>query len=290
VDRGQLPQVVQEIESLGVCTPRCLESLRALREAFPGDSEVRAILKRVYLERRLWDSLLELEADRPVSARSPAERVELASIQINAGRFADATLVLEPLLASAPADPEVARLAGQAFFHLGDYERAAPLLDRAMAGLRDEEGAEAATYRGLVLLHRGEEAKAEEMLRTATRRAPHYLPAYHALGRVLAARGADQEAQEALGRARRLQEAATAVERRQLRLAALSRKASDAFQEGRYDDGERVVATMLEGADEDVQLRLYRYLVQVRRAAGRTAAAEAALDHVRRLERREGRR
>lgn len=290
VDRARLGQVTREMQELGVCTPGCLDTLRALREAFPRDAEVRAALKQAYLQRRDWDALWQLEQERPAGARTPAEQVELASIEINAGRYAEAVASLEPLLAARPADAELARLAGQVYFHLGDHDRAAPLLDRAMAGLRGEEGAEAATFRGLLHFHRGEEAAAEQALRQATRLAPDYLPALNALGRVLAARGAEAQAREALARARRLQEAVSTAERRQLRLSALSQMASDAFQQGRHDEAERLIAEMLEVADDGVKVQLYRYLAQVRKAAGRSAAAQAALEQAQRLERGAGAR
>ena len=284
VDRARLAQVTQEMAALGVCTPGCLDTLRALRQAFPHDGEVHAALKQVYLQRQDWEGLLQLEEGRAAASRPAAEQVELASIQINAGRYAEAAALLDPLAAARPADAELARLAGQAHFHLGDYEKAAPLLDRAAAGLTGEDGAEAATFRGLVHFYRGESAQAEAALGRALRLDPSCLPAHNALGRVLAARGAEKEAKETLARARRLQESVSAQERREMKLAAQSQMASEAFRQGRYDESERLIVEMLEGADAAVQIQLYRYLARVRQAAGRGAEAQAALERARRLE------
>ena len=279
------------MQELGVCTPGCLDALRALREAFPRDAEVRAALKQAYLQRRDWDALWQLEQERPAGARTPRRAG-------GAGLHRDQRRPLRRgggLAGAAPGRPAGRRRAGAP----GRPGVLPPRRPRPRgpapgsghgrpAGRGGRGGG--GLFRGLLHFHRGEEAAAEQALRQATRLAPDYLPAFNALGRVLAARGAEAQAREALARARRLQEAVSTAERRQLRLSALSQMASDAFQQGRHDEAERLIAEMLEVADDGVKVQLYRYLAQVRKAAGRSAAAQAALDQAQRLERGAGAR
>lgn len=271
------------MEKMGLCSPACVGTLEALRQAYPQDEAVWTTLRGVYLERKDWAGVLRLEEGRTAS-RSPAEARDLAAVQINTGRFTDAAAVLEPMVAAQPRNAELARLLGHALFSLGDYDRAAPLLDTAMAGLPPGEAAEAATSRGLIHFYRGKPREAEEVLRKATTLAPDHLPAYNALGRLLASRGAERESQAMFKRAREIQAAATALEQRRLLLGSLSGMVNPAFAQGRYPEAESLLLRMIEEADPRQKPQLFRFLAQVRKAAGRGAEAEAALREAERLD------
>lgn len=265
------------MDQLQLCPPTCLDTLQALHARYSADGEVVDLLRTVYMQRKDWEALIRLEEERPEGQRSPEDRARLALWYFHKGRFQDASTLLERLVAERPADAGFARLAGLTLFQLGDYERAVPRLEAAQAGLEGAEGAEVATARALIHFHKGELPQAEQALERALRMDPDYVPAHSALVRVLTARGDARGARAHLERSAALRSRNTAQESRAIRLSALSQSASQAVQEKRWDDAERIVVEqMLPEADGKLQVRLYRFLGDVRKAAGRGAAAEEA--------------
>jgi tetratricopeptide (TPR) repeat protein len=270
---------------LRVCSPACLEVLEALHARYSEDDEVVELLRSVYLQRKDWDALIGLEEARPERRRSPEDRTRLATWYYQKGRYREASLLLERLVAERPGEAALARLSGLALFNMGEAGRAAPRLEAALARLTGTAGAEAATALGLIHLHRGDLATAQQALERALRMDAEYAPAYSALGRVLAAKGEAGRAREALERSAALRARTAEREGRDLRLSARSRLASQAVEERRWDDGERIVQEMLLEADAGLRVQLYRYLAEVRSAAGRPAAAQEALQKAEELSR-----
>lgn len=275
--RARLEAAKAGMGPLRVCSPSCLQVLEELHARYPGDGEVVELLRSVYLQRKDWEALIGLEEARPEAQRSPEDRRRLATWYYQKGRYRDASVAVERLVAERPGDAALARLSGLALFNMGEEARAAPRLEAALAGLTGPEGAEAATALGLVHLHRGDLAAAQQTLERAVRMDADYAPAYSALGRVLGARGDAVRAREALERSSALRARAGEQEGRDLRLSARSRMASQAVEERRWDEAERVVQEMLGEADARLRVQLYRYLAEVRTAAGRPAAAQEAL-------------
>jgi predicted negative regulator of RcsB-dependent stress response len=118
---------------------------------------------------------------------------------------------------------------------------------------------------------------------------PEYVPAHSALVRVLTAKGDARGARAHLERSVALRSRNNARESRAIRLSALSQAASQAVQERRWDDAERIVLQqMFPEADRKLQARLYRFLGDVRKAAGRGAAAEDAFRKAEEMSRPEG--
>lgn len=271
---------------LHVCSPDCLQALEALHARYSDDGEVVELLRGVYVQRKDWDTLIRLEGERPEARRSPEDRARLALWYYRVGRYRDASALLDPLSVERPADPQLARLAGTTLFNLGEYDRAVPRLEVALAHLSGTEGAEAAVMRGLIHFHKGELAAARQALERALQMDPEYPPAHGALGRVLAAQGETSRAREAVARSAELRARSDARDAAALRLSSLSQLASQAVQERRFDDGERIVLEMIPLADPAMRIQLYRYLGEVRAAAGRSAAAQEAVRKAEELSRR----
>jgi tetratricopeptide (TPR) repeat protein len=277
------------MDQLQLCPPTCLDTLETLHARYSADNEVVELLRTVYRQRKDWEALIRLEEERPAAQRSPEDRARLARWYFHQGRFRDASAVLEPLVAERPADVGFARLAGLSLFQLGDYKQAVPRLDVALAGLAGAEGAEVATARALIHFHEGELEQAEKALDGALRMEPEYVPAHSALVRVLTAKGDARGARAHLERSVALRSRNNARESRAIRLSALSQAASQAVQERRWDDAERIVLQqMFPEADRKLQARLYRFLGDVRKAAGRGAAAEDAFRKAEEMSRPEG--
>ena len=264
------------MDQLQLCPPACLDTLESLHTRYTADTEVVELLHTVYVQRKDWDALIRLEEERPEAQRSPEDRARLALWYFRKGRYRDASGLLERLVAERPEDAGFARLAGLSLFQLGDYEHAVPRLEAALVRLTGAEGAEVATARALIHFHKGELAQAEQALGRALRMDPEYVPAHSALVRVLAAKGDARGARAHQDRSAALRSRDAARESRALRLSTLSQMASQAVQERRWDDCERIVRQMLPEADKTLQVRLYRYLGDMRKAAGRGAAAEEA--------------
>ena len=275
--RARLDAVKGAMGPLHSCSPACLETLEGLHARYSADDEVVDLLRAVYLQRKDWDALIRLEEARPEAQRSHDDRQRLANWYYRKGRYRDAGVLLDRLIEEAPADAGLARLSGLALFQSGETARAAPRLESAVARLEGTEAAEAATALGLIHLHRGELAPAEQALQRAVAKDAEYAPAYSALGRVLTARGQASRAREALDRSAALRARIAEQESRALRQSARSRLASQAVEERRFDEGERIIQEMLPEADASLRIRLYRYLAEVRSAAGRAAAAQDAL-------------
>ena len=275
--RASLDETKTRMDQLQLCPPPCLDTLEKLHARYSEDGEVVELLRTVYRQRKDWEALIRLEEERPEAQRSPEDRARLALWFFHKGRFRDASALLEPLVAERPGDLGFARLAGLSLFQLKDHARAVPRLDAALAGLAGTEGAEVATTRALIHFHEGELEQAEKTLGRALRMDPEYVPAHSALVRVLTAKGDARGARAHRERSAALRARNNAEEGRAIRLSALSQAASQAVQERRWDDAERIVVQrMLPEADRKLQARLYRFLGDVRKAAGRGAAAEEA--------------
>jgi len=263
---------------LRVCSPKCLETLEALHARYSDDDEVVDLLRTVYAQRKDWDTLIRLELERPEAGRSPEDRARLALWYYRVGRYRDASVLLDRLVAERPEDAQLARLAGTTLFNLGEYDRAVPPLEAALARLSGTNGADVAVMRGLIHFHKGELAPAQQVIERALGMDPEYAAAHGALGRVLAAKGDTSRARAAAERSAVLRARGSAEEARTLRLSSLSRLASEAVEERRWDDGERIIVQeMLPLADPALRVQLYRYLAEVRTAAGRSASAQEAL-------------
>jgi tetratricopeptide (TPR) repeat protein len=275
--RARLEATKAGMGQLHSCSPACLEALEALHARYSDDDEVVALLRGVYVQRKDWDTLIRLEEERPEARRAPEDRARLALWYHRVGRYRDASVLLDRLCAERPADPQLARLAGATLFSLGEYDRAVPRLEVALAHLSGSEGAEVAVMRGLIHFHKGELPAARQALERALGMDPEYPPAHGALGRVLAAQGETSRAREAAARSADLRARSDAKDATALRLSSLSQVASQAVQERRWDDGERIVQQMILLADPALKIQLYRYLSEVRAAAGRGAAAQEAL-------------
>jgi tetratricopeptide (TPR) repeat protein len=275
--RARLEAVKSAMGPLRDCPPACLETLEGLHSRYSADDEVVELLRAVYLQHKDWDALIGLEEARPEGQRSHDDRKRLAEWYYRKGRYRDAGILLERLIEENPEDAGLARLSGLALFQSGETERAASRLESALSRLTGTEAAEAATALGLIHLHRGELPLAEQALERAVTMDAEYAPAYSALGRVLSARGEASRARQALDRSAALRSRIAAQESRALRLSAQSRLASQAVEERRWDDGERIIQEMLPDADASLRIKLYRYLAEVRSAAGRAAAAQDAL-------------
>lgn len=286
--RASLDEAKAQMDQLQLCPPACLDTLEKLHGRYSADTEVVELLRTVYRQRKDWDALVRLEEERPEAERSQQDRARLALWYFQKGRYREAGALLEPLVAARPADAGFARLAGLTRFQMGDYEQAVPRLETALAGLAGAEGAEVATARALIHFRKGELAQAEQVLERALRMEPEYVPAHSALVRVLTAKGDARGARAHLERSTALRSRNAAQESRALRLSALSQTASQAVQERRWDDADRVVQQMLPEADRALQVRLYRYLGDVRKAAGRAAAAEEAFRKAEELSRAGG--
>lgn len=288
--RASLDGAKARMDQLQLCPPTCLETLESLHARYSADDDVVELLRTVYRQRKDWDALIRLEEERPEEQRSPEDSGRLALWYFHKGRFQDASALLERLVAERPEDAELARLAGLSLFQLGDNAQAAPRLDAALAKLAGPEGAEVATARALIHLRKGELAEAEQTLQRALRMDADYAPAHSALVRVLTARGDAKGARAHFERSAAIRARNSAQESRAIRLSALSQAASQAVQERRWDDAERIVMQqMLPEADATLQVRLYRFLGDVRKAAGRGAAADEAFRKAEQLARAEGR-
>jgi len=86
-----------------------------------------------YIHHKWRDLARELEA-------SPPARLDRARETIQRGEFALALETLAPLLEAAPPDVNALNLAAVARIHLGDFDRAQLLLERALALLPGHPG------------------------------------------------------------------------------------------------------------------------------------------------------
>jgi tetratricopeptide (TPR) repeat protein len=274
--RARLEEARAALASYKLCPPACLDALEALHRQYPRDPELVPLLRRVYEQRREWQELIRLERASP-DAGSLESRARLAAWLSHSGQYREAAELLEQLLAERPAHAGLARFSGLALFMTGEHERAIPRLELAMARLSGSEAAEAGTARALIDLHRGEPEAAARRLRQVLAAAPDYAPAHGALGRALAAAGDQDGARQSVERSAALRARASAEESRALRLASQSQTASQVCRARRFDECERVVQEMIAEAEPGVAVQLYRYLAEVRTAAGRPEAAREAL-------------
>jgi tetratricopeptide (TPR) repeat protein len=283
--RRQLDAIESELKELGAVGPSGLETLERLHKRHPERTDIASLLRKAYGQRNDWKALIQLVSERPPPQRNGQDWRDLATWLLIDGQYQAAAEILEHLVAANPNLADVVGLLGRALFYRGEYARAAPLLEKAMKELSGLDRAEASTLRALIHWYGRELPQAEALLRATTREEPDYDPASNALGRVLAAKGQTQEAREWFDRATQIRDKRAAEKRRRLALSSQSQEASRAFQEGRYDDCERLLAAMLPLSDPAQKIRIYRYLAEVRKAAGRPGDAQAAVREAEKLER-----
>src|SRR5262245_1775535 len=135
-------------------------------------------------------------APSPPPAADPYQR---ALDLYRAGRFAEATEILEPELAKRPQDAGVASLLGWCRLRLGRIPEARRAFEAALRAARDS--ADALTGLGYVSLREGEPEQALDLFRRATERDPRSVDAWKGLGMARRQDGDRAGADEAYRRA-----------------------------------------------------------------------------------------
>lgn len=274
----RLGEVEIELRDLLSCSPSCMETLEDYRLRFGSDPRVVVLLRAAYQRLEDWEALIQLEEELPETARTAAERVQLAVVYHQAGRYREAASQLEDLLVQHPEDADLTRQSAVVLFELGDYEGTLARLDRAAGKLSGAQAAEAETLRGLAYFHRQDLARAEAHLSRALEIEADSVAALSGLARVLAARGRPERAQGLLDRAHDLRQANLTETRRKLRLSTKSQLTSDACVAKSWDECERLIGEMLVEANRPEQVGIYRYLAQILTLEGRAQEAQEALE------------
>jgi len=278
---ASLAAVRDAILASGTCDTRCLDALRALWAAHPGDPDLRVTLTNALIQRQDWSGIEAVIRSLPNP--SDADRLLMAKAMIKLGRFDDAAAILQPLVDARPDDPDLAYNAAFADYYGNRHDQASAVLDRAWAALVAARDANAQTLRAMIHLDGGELDQAAAVAGAVVDQSPEFFPAWDVLGRARAAAGDEAGANEAFDRVAAIHAATSERDARQLRLSAQATALQAAWRDRDLAGAERLVDAMLPEADAALKHQLYEYAVAIYDATGRPAEAAAARDAAARL-------
>ncbi len=289
---GVDPEGSQRLEQLefqldrGVCDLSCIRQIEGLHQHDELRIKAGRLLERGYLRIKDWQALAGLLESLDPDSISQQQQALLALAHHQTGRYSDAAEVLRGLLGGRPGDPILSYRLGAALMALGEDAQALGLLQASIPSLTGEQAAEAATSAALIQLRNGDAEAADELLGSVLASQPDYLPAVNALVRVYAALGrSEEQMEELLARAAELRNEIVAGERHAMVMSALSRQASEACVERRWDECELLVRKMLLQAESDQErIQLRRYLAGVYEVADRPEDARTERERALALE------
>ena len=174
-----------------------LEHCRQVAKSSPGDPRPWMAMAQVYIDRDTWPQVVE--ALREAQQRGESNlffQFNLVLALIKVGDAVQAREEFAPFAAMAvdpsqPAD-QLTLLAAQLLFLEGNFEEAAPLLERYVAS--NPKSAEGLLLRGQLLLATMKYVEAEKSLRELIRLEPSSNEGYYTLGQVLARQNQQEEA------------------------------------------------------------------------------------------------
>jgi tetratricopeptide (TPR) repeat protein len=253
-----------------------LAQAKALHEKYPAAADVRTVLVSSLQLSGDWAGVADLVKAVPEAERTHDDQLILAKAYLRVGRNAEAAAIAGPMADANPADVGLNNLAGQAWFNLGDQNRAAMVFDRVWPGLISGKQIDAVVDRGLIYFYQGAHPQAIETLRAALGMDADSIPANNALARVYAAMGDQQQATVFQQHAEQIHAKATTEEARAMRLVGLGRELETAFREKRFGDCVAAALQIIPLAPPPTQATAYQYLGQCYQAQGNTAEAQKA--------------
>lgn len=265
--RARLQAVQQEVAATSRFSAQSITQIRALFESHPDIPEVVLLYDQALRATRDWNGLAALYSRKPIERQAPNERMHLAVILIEAKRFAAAAEILQPLHAQMPRSPGVVWPIAKALFGMGDHKRAKKVLDDAWPQLMADKRWDALLIRGMIHLHDGEAEAALMKFDQLLERYPDHIPANLAMARTLNALGHGADAQRFLDRAATVRAEVNTLEQKHARFAARLFALQDARTARRWDECERLILELLDGADVGQEIELGNMLRRVRAAA-----------------------
>lgn len=268
----------------GKLTADELAVAKQLHQKYPAEPDLRRLLVTASQRNGDWAGVAALVEAIPAGERTREDQLTLGQAYLKLGRHAEASALVGPLAEAAPADVELNNLAGQAWFNLGDHNRAAAIFDRVWAGLIAGKQVDAVVERGLIYFYQGAHPKAIETLKQALQLDGSSIAANAALARVYSAIGDQQQASIHQQRAEQIHAQSTADEARAMRLVGLVRELEAAFRAQRYQDCVTTAQQVVALAPPATQATAYQYLAQCYQAQGNTVEAQKANEQATRLQ------
>ena len=181
-------------------TNRAEEAFALLDEVNPPTPGVRLTLAQLNLYSGKFEegmSLLRSVADDPEAGElGDIARVRLAMRLADTGKFDEADLLLQSVLANDPENEDALKLKGKILFARGKFDESLKVLEQA-AQLNSDDGDTALTiFR--VFIAKGEPGKGADILRAFIRQYPHFVQGRLALASYYAESGQPDNAAEQL--------------------------------------------------------------------------------------------
>ncbi len=274
-------QLREAREREGILGPQLFGELRKIFERYPQAGPVRELYVRTLIDRKNWNALIELYSEKPEAERTPADQVALAKMLISGQRYEDGARIVVPMWEAAPQDAELCWLAGFALFNQGEFAESARVFDRGWEPLMAAGKRDALLLRALIHTELGEYEPAMAKLEQLLAADPRHVPGHNAMGRVLAAVGQTERAEQHIAQATALHAAINEAETKQARLSSRVQTLNDAFAAKEYAACERMIAALMPDVNGALQAELQVMLSKVYEATGRAddaarARAEAA--------------
>lgn len=221
-------------------------------------------------------AMAQLMADAMPEPATAQAKLKLGAAWLRAARYPDAIEVLEPLATDAGQDSKAAWLTGFALFHAGRPDEALPWLQGGRGHVGQGNVSDAPLLIGLSLLHAGDTEGAIAELEAGVKVASEHPGLLGGLSRAYEAAGRHVDSRAMSERAAAAATQTESRERTQLRLAALSNEFAAARGQGKTDEADAVLDTMLTMASGKNRTKLLGARVELYTEAGRTAEAAAA--------------
>lgn len=282
--QAQLQQIGREINAKRDVTRPDLEALETLYARYPDATPVRSLLHQAYVLRFDNEAAIALLERVPPGQRTETEVQLLAQRFITVGRHAEAAGLLEPLQQARPRDLQILNQLGQAYNGLGEFEKTVSMLEGAWDAVLEQQDPGALYLRGQADFQLGRVQPAIEILEQCLALREDHASAHYLLARAYSKVGEAQKAATHQEAFQQLSEASERALARKMRLAAMARETNTAFDEGRYEDCERILKQGLELADPPLQIQLHQYLSRVYEAMGRLEDARASAEAAQRVQ------
>lgn len=273
--KATINQVSQVLKSGQKPTSEDFEQLKSVYEKYPDSESTRQTYKSALIVREDWAALEKFLTAIPAAKLTDDDKLNLGKTYIKLGRYNDAVETLKPF--ENGNNLEAKTLLANAYFHLGKYAEAKPLLDSNWEQIIKDKRIDDITLRGMIYFHEKENEKAIETLEKALEFMPDNISAANGLSRVYAAKGETEKAEEYLAKVQQSFDKLTAEERRKTYLVEKFYKLQEAYKAKRFQEVIDLANDVLPEAEARNKAALYQYLFNSYQALGMQKEAQEIL-------------